>query len=351
MAFEVMPSNRVGGAASVGGTASMNSSPSAVDSAQEPNPIDQFTDLAGLNFSFEGELKAGPMKLGRGALLNLREGTQVTATGTLADMKVSMEAPVKSLQLAEGETRIQSGNGTVKMDVHFTKSGDEEMGIDLQMHAFELEKFHMQAAASDGAHHQIGIGKLDIENEAGNPLITMRNEPGGKNHMEVEIDRIGVEDLTGKMVVDDTRGEQVELKLGRLATGSQGPMNVEASLKLDSSAGTFSLLAQADNVHAEVGRLGLLDAGNFGLTLDRGRISGSGSIGVNQTPNESRLTMKAEPGQPWAIETDIHDAHMGVETEAAKIHADLSADTFGTIHLQELDIPPQSAGFGCLRGI
>ena len=50
--------------------------------------------------------------------------------------------------------------------------------------------------------------------------------------------------------------------------------------------------------------------------------------------------MKAEPGQPWAIETDIHDAHLGMETDAAKVHADLSADTFGTIHLQELDISP-----------
>ena len=188
MAFEVMPSNRVGGAASVGG--SLHELLLRVDSSQEPNPIDQFTELAGLNFSFEGELKAGPMKLGRGALLNLREGTQVTATGTLADMKVSMEAPVKSMQLAEGETRIQSGNGTVKMDVHFTKSGDEEMGIDLQMHAFELEDSHAGSGVR-GAHHQIGIGKLDIENEAGNPLITMRNEPGGKNHMEMEIVALG----------------------------------------------------------------------------------------------------------------------------------------------------------------
>ena len=52
--------------------------------------------------------------------------------------------------------------------------------------------------------------------------------------------------------------------------------------------------------------------------------------------------MKAEPGQPWAIETDIHDAHLGMETDAAKVHADLSADTFGTIHLQELDISPNA---------
>ncbi len=255
VAFEVMPENRVGGAASVGGTASMNSTSSAVEESNEPNPIDEFTDLAGLNFSFEGELKAGPMKLGKGALLNLREGTKVTATGTLADMNVSMEAPVKSLQLSQGDTRIQSGNGNLKMDVHFTKNEREEMGVDLQMHAFELENFQMQAAASEGAKHQIGIGKLDIENESGNPLITMRSEPGGESHMEVAIDRIGVEDLTGKMVVDDTRGEQVELKLGRLAAGSQGPMNVEASLKMNSTEGTFSLLAEADNVDAEVGRL------------------------------------------------------------------------------------------------
>ena len=123
VAFEVMPENRVGGAASVGGTASMNSTSSTVADTDEPNPIDAFTDLAGLNFSFEGELKAGPMKLGKGALLNLREGTKVTATGTLADMNVSMEAPVKSLQLSQGETRIQSGNGNLKMDVHFTKNG------------------------------------------------------------------------------------------------------------------------------------------------------------------------------------------------------------------------------------
>ena len=52
--------------------------------------------------------------------------------------------------------------------------------------------------------------------------------------------------------------------------------------------------------------------------------------------------MRATPGEPWAIETDIHDAHLGMEADGAKVHADLSADTFGTIHLQELDISPHA---------
>ena len=71
------------------------------------------------------------------------------------------------------------------------------------------------------------------------------------------------------MVVDDTRGEQVELETWSTGRRFSGPNECGGQPEDDSTAGTFSLLAEADNVDAEVGRLGLLDVGNFDLTLEQ----------------------------------------------------------------------------------
>lgn len=341
VAFDVMPSNRIGTPPAPPTDLSPDSeiAPGATAVA-EPNPLEQFTDLAGINFEFSGELKPGPLKLGKGALFNLREGTKVHAEGTLADMHVTMEAPFKSLSLSEGDTRIQSGNGTAKMAIDFSTNGDGDMGIDLEMHALDFENFVATTPASAGKSHRISMGKLAVENAPGHPLISMRSQEGAEDQLRVALESVAVQDLAGTMVADDTHGEQVEIRLGRSAAGAIGPMDVEASLSLDSQKKTFSLSAEAKNVRAEVGKLGLLEAGSFDLTLESGRISGSGTLAIEQSEGASRLTMLAEEGKPWAVETDIHDAHLGMESESVKVHADLSAETFGTIHLERLDLSP-----------
>ena len=67
------------------------------------------------------------------------------------------------------------------------------------------------------------------------------------------------------MVVDDTRGEQVELKLSRLYR-FPGPNECGGQSQNRFLGGNFSLLAQADNARRS-GPLGAFGRKNFGLTL------------------------------------------------------------------------------------
>ena len=104
---------------------------SAAESTDEAgNPLDAFTNLRDLNVSFDGRLKPGPLKLGSGATLNVAEGATVRALGTMAAMDVDIEAPIKSMSLMEGKTRLQTGAGEVSMSVAFqdSESGWDEPG-------------------------------------------------------------------------------------------------------------------------------------------------------------------------------------------------------------------------------
>ena len=341
VAFEVMPSRQIGGTEST--RPSGPSTASGVEATESSdNPLDAFTNLRDLNVSFEGTLKPGPLKLGPGATLNVAEGARVSAAGTMSDMDVDIEAPVKSMSLMEGKTRIQSGAGEVSMSVKFedSESGGTALALDLQ--EFKLKQLQVQAPGMGDAIHQLSMGELSLAGSPEAPLISMRNKPGEAPALRVAMESFAMNDLSGRLVVEDTQGRPVELSLGRRVAGATDSMDVEGSLRLDSARGEFELRADAESVVAEVGQLGLVETGGFDLTLAQGRISGGGILEVSHRDGQSRMNLEAREGESWTIATRLQDAQLGAELGDTKVLADLNAATEGTISVSKLDLSNQA---------
>ena len=339
VAFEVVSSQRIGGAAPISGGAPKPSAtdPGAPTDASNDNPLDEFTSLQDLNLSFDGTLKPGPMKLGPGATLNIAPGAKVSAEGTFADMDVEVHAPIKSMSLMEGQTRFQSGAGDVQMSVQFSKTDSGTTDMSLEMDAFEVNQLQLQTPGLGELSHQLSMGRLSLSGGPDAPLVSMHSK-GTDTQLKVALQDLEMNDLSGRLVVEDTKGNPVELTLGRKVDGASEAMNVRGDLRLDSKAQTFELRADTEAVVAEVGQLGLVETGGFDLTMARGRISGAGALTVSHAEGVSRMNLEAHEGEAWTIETKLHDAQLGVATGDTKVHADLNTATEGTITLQKLDL-------------
>ena len=332
VAFELMPSQQIGGTPAA--------KPEKVEASE--NPLDAFTNLRELNVSFDGKLKPGPLKLGPGATLNIAEGATLRAVGTMENMDVDIEAPLKSMSLMEGKTRIQSGAGEVSMSVKFQDSESGGTSLALDMNAFTLKQLQVQAPALGDSMHQLSMGALSIAGGPEAPLISMRSAPGAESQLRAEMESLAMNDLSGRLVVEDTQGRPVDLTLGRRVPGVTEPMNVEGTLRLDSANGEFSLRAETEAVVAEVGQLGLVETGGFDLTLAQGRISGSGTLQVDHSGDKSRMNLEAREGETWTIATRLQDAQLGANMGDTKILADLNTATEGTISVSKLDISNQA---------
>ena len=64
----------------------------------------------------------------------------------MAAMDVDIQAPIKSMSLMEGKTRLQSGAGDVEMSVTFVDSEEGGTAIDLELQSFQLKQLQIQAS-------------------------------------------------------------------------------------------------------------------------------------------------------------------------------------------------------------
>ena len=188
-------------------------------------------------------------------------------------MNVDIDAPIKSMSLMEGKTRLQTGAGEVSMSVAFQDSESGGTSLALDMREFKLKQLQVQAPALGDATHQLSMGELSISSGPDTPLVSMRSGGDEAASMSVALEALAMKDLSGRLIVEDTAGRPVELTLGKTVESGVDPMNVEGTLRLDSAKGSFELRAETDAVVAEVGQLGLVETGGFDLTLARGRIS------------------------------------------------------------------------------
>ena len=99
----------------------------------------------------------------------MAEGARVSASGTMSNMDVDIDAPVKSMSLMEGKTRIQSGAGEVSMSVKFedSESGGTALALDLQ--EFKLKQLQVKAPGMGDAIHQLSMGALSLSGSAEEP--------------------------------------------------------------------------------------------------------------------------------------------------------------------------------------
>jgi len=340
VAFEVMPSRTLGGPQPTGPAGASSAAASGAENAD--NPLEAFTNLRDLNVSFEGTLKPGPLKLGPGATLNIADGAKVSAQGTMAAMDVDIQAPIKSMSLMEGKTRLQSGAGDVAMAVTFADSEEGGTAIDLELQSFQLKQLQLQAPAMGDSLHQLSMGELSLNGGPDAPLVSMRSKPGEASELKVALESFAMKDLSGRLVVEDTQGRPVNLSLGRRVADVSAPMNVEGSVRMNSTSGAFELIADTDAVVAEVGQLGLVETGGFDLTLAQGRISGAGTLEVSHQDGKSRMNLQAREGESWTIATRLQDAQLGAELGDTKVLADLNAATEGTISVSKLDLSNQA---------